>query len=317
MDLFQITHPSVASLTLFAPAKLNLFLAITGRRADGFHDLVSLAAPVDFGDTLTVEVGDGATDPGWGVLTCTDPAVPCDESNLILRAVRAFARAAGWNGSATIHLEKRIPMGAGLGGGSSNGAATLRALNTLLGQPLDEPALVALATTLGSDCPLFLNREPVIMRGRGERLERLNPDLAARLRGLPVLVFKPRFGVPTAWAYRRLAEMADEAKARARADVYLPAAVAEQRLAGWTGRPGAPVVELLYNNLERPVFDKFIALPTMFDRLEREFGLAPRMTGSGSACFAFLPDAAPADQISATVRAGWGDSSFVVETRMS
>ncbi len=123
----------VKQVVVAAPAKINLFLAITGRRADGFHDLVSVVAPVEFGDTLRAELAESFS------LTCSDPAVPVDETNLVLKASRAFAAASNWKGGAKFTLEKRIPMGAGLGGGSSDAVAALRVLNTLAGNPLAAP----------------------------------------------------------------------------------------------------------------------------------------------------------------------------------
>src|SRR5215213_4707075 len=148
-----------------APAKLNLFLAVTGRRTDGFHDLVSLVAPVAWGDTLRIEPAKADFS-----LECNDPAVPCDETNLVLKAARAFRAAGGWGGGAKFFLEKRIPMGAGLGGGSSDAAAALTGLNQLSGGRLTPAALEKLAGDVGSDCALFLRGTPVLMRGRGERI---------------------------------------------------------------------------------------------------------------------------------------------------
>jgi 4-diphosphocytidyl-2-C-methyl-D-erythritol kinase len=101
----------VEPISIFAPAKLNLFLAVTGRREDGFHDLVSVVAPLEFGDTLRVEPA------GETSLVCNDSEVPCDDSNLVLKAARVFFRAAKWEEGIRFTLEKRIPMGAGLGGG--------------------------------------------------------------------------------------------------------------------------------------------------------------------------------------------------------
>lgn len=296
--------------SLPAPAKLNLFLAITGRRADGFHDLVSVVAPLTLADTLTVEIAAGAK-PGF-TLTCTDPAVPCDESNLVLKAAHAFAQATGWSGSAAFHLEKRIPMGAGMGGGSSDGVAALRALDQLTGSRLDRATMTTIAASLGSDCPLFLHDGPVVMRGRGERVEALPATAASRLRGRRVLVFKPGFGVPTAWAYRWMAE-----QAAAGTEVYLPTAAAERQLADWIGDGAAGPEALLFNNLERPAFSKFVALPALLEQLKRDFGLAPRMTGSGSACFAFLPDSAKVAEIVGVIRTGWGESSYIVEAQIA
>src|SRR5882724_8325092 len=124
---------SVASLVVFSPAKINLFLAITGRRPDGFHDLLSVAAPLTFGDTQWIEP---RADEVFS-LTCDDPELTCDETNLVMRAARAFREATQWQGGATFRLTKRIPAGAGLGGGSSNATSTLLGMNTLAGYPLN------------------------------------------------------------------------------------------------------------------------------------------------------------------------------------
>lgn len=291
------------SVTIFSPAKLNLFLAITGRRADGFHELVSVVAPLAWGDSLTIE---SATEFS---LTCDDPAVPVDGSNLVLKAASAFRARTGWTGGAKFVLQKRIPMGAGLGGGSSNAAAALRGLNQMAGGVLDASELSEVAANVGSDCPLFLHGGPVIMRGRGEKIESL-PDVgAAKLRARDVLVFKPAFGISTPWAYGRLA-------ARAPAS-YLPPDVAEARLAAWLKDPGAEAEDLLFNNMEPPAFEKFVALPELLERLRDRFGLRPRMSGSGSACFAFLQPDTPVERVIATIQEGWGNSLFLRQTQFA
>lgn len=286
-----------------APAKLNLFLAVTGRRSDGFHDLVSVAAPVGLCDLLHVEPAAGFS------LTCDDSAVPLDDTNLVLKAAQVFQRATGWKGGATFFLEKRIPMGAGLGGGSSDGAAALRALNELAGKPLEPLALEKLGAEIGSDCALFLRGGPVVMRGRGERIEALPPSAAARLSGRRVLIFKPPFGISTPWAYARLAAGAPQS--------YLPAAEAEARLASWINDAHAPLEALLFNNMEGPAFEKFVALPVLLAKLRAVFGYVPRMSGSGSACFALLPDDAPVAEISEVIRAEWGRGALVQDERLA
>jgi 4-diphosphocytidyl-2-C-methyl-D-erythritol kinase len=298
--------------TEFSPAKLNLFLAITGRRADGFHELVSVVARLDWGDTLAIETAD----EGFS-LACDDPAVPVDGSNLVLKAAEAFRAATGWSGGARFVLEKRIPIGAGLGGGSSNAAAALRGLNALAGGVLNAERLAEAAAGVGSDCALFLRDGPVVMRGRGERVETLAAGsgdsvlqrrTVERLRGRRVLVFKPAFGISTAWAYGRMAAMAPGS--------YLSPADAEARLAAWVGDGRATVEELLFNNMEPVAFAKFPALPVLLERLRAEFGLAARMSGSGSACFALLKEDAPVDAITARIRDAWGKSAFVAEARL-
>ena len=290
-------------VVIFAPAKLNLFLAITGRRADGFHDLVSVVSTLTWGDTLRAEP---AVEFSLG---CDDPAVPVDESNLVLKAAREFAAATGWKGGARFFLEKRVPMGAGLGGGSSDAVAALRALNGLSGLGLSAVDLIPMAVKLGSDCALFLQEGPVVMRGRGETVAALSAGAAARLRGRQVLVFKPAFGISTPWAYAQMASRAPQS--------YLAAAEAEGRLQAWAERADATGEELLFNNMEPPAFGKFVALPALLGQLRDEFGLSPRMSGSGSACFALLDEAVPVAAVTASIWNAWGPTSFVIETSIA
>jgi 4-diphosphocytidyl-2-C-methyl-D-erythritol kinase len=305
-------------ITLFSPAKINLFLAITDRRADGFHNLVSVAAPLAFGDELEArrtEMGDrrsemrgaGSSEGGQFSLVCDDPAVPGDDRNLVLKAARAFAAATGFTGCVEFKLTKRIPMGAGLGGGSSNAVAALRALQELAGHPLSAGQLAEVAATLGSDCALFLHDAPVVMRGRGERVAALPADAAARLRGQRVLVFKPGFGISTPWAYQRMV---------ARGADYWPAAQAEAQLAAWIAGDG-PATELFFNNMEPAAFEKYIALPVMLEKLRRELGVTARMSGSGSACFAWLPEDVAPEPVLAVIREGWGPAVFAEVTRLA
>lgn len=300
----MFSSPAVTPLELSCPAKLNLCLAVTGRRADGFHELVSLVAPLGLADTLRVEPAAGFS------LACDDPAVPLDDTNLVLRAAAEFRRASGWSGGARFHLAKRVPMGAGLGGGSSDAAAALRALNQLAGDPLTPAALAAVAARVGSDCPLFLTGGPVVMRGRGERVEPLPAAASRHLTGRRVLVFKPAFGIATPWAYGRLAADAPAG--------YLPATEAEDRVAGLVRalERGESIDAQLFNSLERPAFAKFLALPVLLEQLRAQFGLAPRMSGSGSACFTLMPDGAAVAPVIAAVRAAWGPSAFVAETNL-
>jgi 4-diphosphocytidyl-2-C-methyl-D-erythritol kinase len=292
----------VNTVEVFSPAKINLFLAITGRRADGFHDLVSVAAPLQWGDRLEAAAGGEAL-----TLACADPAVPTDRTNLILRAAEAFRAATGWRTGVHFVLEKRIPVGAGLGGGSSNAVAALRALNRLAGEPLGAAPLAGLAAGLGSDCPLFLAEGPVAMRGRGERITPLPEMAARRLRGRRVLLFKPGFPIATGWAYGQLAA----------AGTYVPPAEAEARLAAWQGGT-EPAEALLANNMEAVAFAKFPALPVLLDRLRSSGDLAPRLSGSGSACFALLPEGGgPPSGAVAAIREAWGPLAFIQETRLA
>jgi 4-diphosphocytidyl-2-C-methyl-D-erythritol kinase len=295
----KVSAPSIP-----APAKVNLFLAVTGRRADGFHDLLSLAAPLVWGDSITLEPGGSAF-----AVDCDDPGVPTDATNLVIKAAAAFAEATGWRGGARFSIKKRIPFGAGLGGASSDAVSALVALNSLAGGPLDKPGLARVASGVGSDCALFLANSPVVMRGRGERVEPLAKEVYRRIRGARVIIFKPGFAVPTAWAYAKLAAGAPKG--------YVSLSDAEARLALWTSKPGAPAAELLFNSMEPPVFAKFPALPILIGQIGARFGIACRMSGSGSACFALLNESADAGPVEAAVRAAWGPSAFFVETRIA
>jgi len=286
-------------VAVFAPAKLNLFLAVTGRRPDGFHDLVSLVTPVDFGDVLRLAVRPAAT---ADTLECAAAGVPADATNLVLRAAVAWRSAGGEAPYVHASLEKRTPAGAGLGGGSSDAVAALRGLQELATKPLPADRLAAVAAALGSDCPLFLAAAPVVLRGRGERVSALEPTARARLAGRRVLVAKPSFGIETPWAYGRLAAGAPEA--------YLAAATAEHRLADWiAGR--CDLADLVFNSFEPVAFGKFAALPTLAARLRERCGLQLHLTGSGSACLALLPPKGPRGDPVREVREAWGPDGFV------
>ncbi|WP_231865769.1 4-(cytidine 5'-diphospho)-2-C-methyl-D-erythritol kinase [Cephaloticoccus primus] len=314
-------------LTLHAPAKVNLFLAITGQRSDGFHDLVSLAVPLDWGDELELRVlaegagraGGAGAQSGETRLRCeaSTPAceVPASADNLVQRAAAAFRAATGFSRPVDFILKKRVPVGAGLGGGSSDAVAALRGLNALAAAEnprcaLSEAALGELAAQLGADCTFFVHGRPAIMRGSGERVKPLNRSASATatadsgavsasaasafLRGQRLFLCKPAFGVNTAWAYGEMRERA-RAAGLASGSVYLAEEEAEALCERWRRAigEGASDVRMLgaltFNNMEPVVFAKYPALPVLATEFRERFGLTLRMSGSGSACFAFLP----------------------------
>lgn len=181
-------------MQLFAPAKVNLSLRILGRRPDGYHEIETVMVPLSLGDVVEVSLG------GRGItLDSNMDALPKDEGNLAVRAASRFMQEAGLKKGVRIGLGKVIPLGAGLGGGSSNAAAVLTALNALTGKPLGKSALSRVALSLGADVPFFLGGRPAIARGIGERLTALPPMPETWF----VLV-NPGFEVSTAWAYGQL-----------------------------------------------------------------------------------------------------------------
>jgi 4-diphosphocytidyl-2-C-methyl-D-erythritol kinase len=264
---------SATSITVTAPAKINLSLRVIGQRRDGFHEVDTLMTPVHgLFDTLTFTP---ATEYS---LTCDVPGIPVDESNLITRATQIFSSLSKLPCHAHVHLEKRIPHGAGLGGGSSDAAATLLAWNQWHGQPLDEKTLHDAAATLGSDVPFFLKGITARATGRGEILTPADAPPA-----LSIVLLKPSFHVSTPDAY-----------ARWKSAVALPGVSYDPVELPWG---------TLVNDLEKPVFGKFLFLAELKNWLQaRPEVQSVLMSGSGSAMFAILSDPSQADTLIHQVR---------------
>jgi 4-diphosphocytidyl-2-C-methyl-D-erythritol kinase len=182
------------ALVLRSPAKINLFLGVVGRRPDGYHDLISLMCPLTLADEVCIRFGDGPL-----TVACDHPDVPEDETNLALRAARRFMAAASANSGLEITIEKRIPVAAGLGGGSSNAAAVLTGLNDHFGLPLSPAALAGMAVAIGADVPFFLSGRPALATGIGEILQPVGP-----LRPYHVVLLCPPYGLSTAAVYKNL-----------------------------------------------------------------------------------------------------------------
>jgi 4-diphosphocytidyl-2-C-methyl-D-erythritol kinase len=246
-----------------AHAKVNLFLRVLHRREDGFHEIETLIAPITLHDSLVVEPADRLE------FYCDHPSLAADD-NLVVRAARAFFAETNREPKVRLTLRKKIPHGAGLGGGSSDAAATLRGLNRFFDTALSSEILSSLAAKLGSDVPFFLNETAATCSGRGEIVT------PARLsEALNLVLLKPEFGVPSAWAYSRW-----QATRQLASTIYEPQNFADIIFA---------------NNLERPVFEKFVFLAELKSwlRVQPEVGAA-LMSGSGSTIFAVLrPNADP------------------------
>ncbi len=276
-------------LTLSASAKINLWLRVTGKRDDGYHEVETRLCPISLADEISL-----SKRPDKAVkLTCSDATVPTDESNLALRALRAFESATGTRSGWDIHLEKRIPHGAGLGGGSSDAAAMLRGLNELGGSPLNAPQLSELAAALGSDVPFFLQEAVCDAIGRGEKVQPV--EFPWRL---PIVLIKPSFNIPTPWAYHRWAESRE-----------LPGALYAPQLCEWGN---------MVNDLERPVFEKWTLLPTLKTwLLDQPETRAALMSGSGSTLFAIARSGADAAALAERAKVFCGGATWVqvAETR--
>ncbi|MCD6305648.1 MAG: 4-(cytidine 5'-diphospho)-2-C-methyl-D-erythritol kinase [Deltaproteobacteria bacterium] len=184
-----------ASFIYFAPAKVNIRLKVIGRRSDGYHELVSVMAPVGLYDRLEFQTTSGRNI----AISCRGFRAPSDETNIACRAAKAFFARTGIDRGVSIQLIKNIPVAAGLGGGSSDAACVLKALNRTYGFPLTEIQLAELALGLGADVPFFLAERPCIARGIGEVLEPIE-----NWPSLWYLIITPSISVSTAWVYGRL-----------------------------------------------------------------------------------------------------------------
>jgi 4-diphosphocytidyl-2-C-methyl-D-erythritol kinase len=284
------------SLEKLSPCKVNLLLNILGKRPDGFHELETVMQPIQICDRLTF------SRDGHGIqLTCTDPSLPVDSRNLVYRAAAHFLTATGAQDGVRIHLEKKIPHAAGLGGGSGNAATTLLGLNELFGNPLLATKLHELAAALGSDIPFFLQSKPALATGRGEKIVSLEPFAA--LRGAYFLLVRPGFGISTPWAYQSLARFPDALNGRAGRAKKLIESLQTKSLA-----EAAPD---FYNSLEAPALEKYPLLAIFQEFFRAQGASATLMSGSGSTTFALLDSQAAAETLAEKFRQKFGETNWI------
>lgn len=290
-----------ASRTVRAFAKINLTLDVFSKRADGYHGLASVMQAISLHDLLTLTRREA---PGIG-FTCDAPeaaAIPTDSTNLVYRAALAVLEAAEAvghriEGGVDLHLVKRIPAQAGLGGGSSDAAAALLGMNALLRWELPTATLHACAARLGSDVPFFLMGGTATARGRGENLTALSDAPTSWL-----VVVKPEESVSTGWAYSQLDAIPERASHRATS--RLEAALREddrERLLAFQS-----------NDFELPVFAHFPRLAWLHDELMMAGAQAAHLCGSGAAVYGVASDAEAAQRIAARLE---GRYPFVATAR--
>ena len=285
-------------VTIQAPAKLNLSLAVLERRQDGYHEIESLMVPVTLHDTLSLRPrpdGDVRLAVRFGgnlMRLAAAPLrhdVPGDRSNLVVRAVRLLAAETGERCGLDIELVKEIPAGSGLGGGSSDAAAALVGAARVWGVAWPQDRLTALAARLGSDVPFFLAGGPAIATGRGESLERVD--------GLPplnVVIARPSTGLSTAAVYARCSPAAARRGGAA-------AAAARLSLGDVRG-----CLATMDNSLEPPARALCADVGRLLDEMAAAGAVRPMLTGSGSACFCLTRSREEAEGIAVRLEAaGW------------
>lgn len=294
-------NTAIRSISLPAPAKINLLLSVGGRRIDGFHEIFSLMAKIDLCDLVTVERYGAAGDIEC---ICLGNEALSGETNLASHCVKLWRDASGWNDGIRITIHKRIPVMAGLGGGSSDAVATLKALNLMSGKRMSFRGMKKIAASLGSDCVSFLMDGPCIASGRGEEVEPLSDESNERLRDAQLFLFKPPIGFCTADMYDRYSRLKENPAGAPR--------IVEGRnsIMAWEGSE-KDVTEILRNDLQRVAVDKYRFITPLFQMLNERFGLHPLLSGSGSCCFAFLPPKFQVEQAVACVKGCWGNESFV------
>ena len=294
----RIKHRSKNTVELFAPAKVNLFLAVTGRREDCYHDLCTVLAKVSVGDTLEMK----RRDKNGGVKLCCPGFEDLETSdNLISQAVDKWFQQSGESWGVEISLKKKIPPMSGLGGGSSDAVSALLGMNELGDDSLPEDMLYHLASEIGSDCPSFLTAGLCLAEGRGEQVRSIKESLSQQISGQKVLLFRPDIGFSTADVYAGLA----------RKKSYSSKDWALKSVKSWESG-NLPIEKFLHNDLEIPVFEKHRYFLPLFEQIKQQFGIHPRLSGSGSSCFALLP--LGFDQVSHLkdlIINAWGDKSII------
>jgi 4-diphosphocytidyl-2-C-methyl-D-erythritol kinase len=278
---------TLKTLVVDAPAKVNLCLHVLGRRADGYHELAMAMQRISLCDRLEISVENGS-----GVRVSTEGAEIGLGENIVTRAAHLYLQASGIEKSVSILLQKNIPMAAGLGGGSSDAAAVLEALNHLCGRLLPHDVLMELAAQLGADVPFFLFKEPAWATGIGTHLEPLPP-----LPAVWYLLLNPGFSVSTAWVYQSL---------------QLTKGGELANLPRFSAKSVAELVASLHNDLEVVTAGRYPEIGQMKEFLLARGAQGALMSGSGASVFGIFLSEAQACAAQQAVPADSGWLAFVV-----
>ena len=272
----------MSKITEKAYAKINISLDVTGKREDGYHEMLMVMQTVTLCDDVTVELTDGEKSSA----SCNLHFIPCDERNLAVRAANMFFEKLGRKGAAKITLDKQIPVGAGMAGGSTDAAAVLRALNSLCGKPFDRAGLEALAAEVGSDVAFCVSGGTMLASGRGEVLKALPPMPDCYL-----VISKPDFSISTPELFKKL----DSVKLRCHPDTAgILEALDERNLLKLARR--------MYNVFEDVPDRRFSTIAEIKSSLLDHGALGAVMTGTGSAVFGIFSDLDSAENAAAELK---------------
>lgn len=287
-------------LTIKAPAKINWFLKVLGKRNDGFHEIQSLIQKINLHDVLTFTALEDAVNSGLdqanNIVLETSAPIPVQQ-NLVYKAAMRLKSRYGIEKGAVIHLEKNIPMGAGLGGGSSDAAAALQGLNELWSLGLTTEDLCGTAEELGSDVPFFLLGSLSYVYGRGEKL-----ISRKALKPLDLLLVKPSFDVSTEWVYKNFALLTKKVEKVNNIEHFIRN-IERAELSGITGD--------LSNDLESVTVSSFPVIAEIKEMLRRKGAVFSLMSGSGSTVFGVFDSRRQAEEASSFFNGYW---TAVVET---
>lgn len=275
-------------MKILSPAKVNLFLHVLGKRPDGYHEIETLMCCVSLYDILHINFTNGATS-----LTCTDQEIPCDEKNHAIKAVNIFLGKFKKNIGVKIHIEKNIPSGAGLGGGSSNAAAVLSALNSHFGNPFSIKEMMSMGLEIGADVPFFLFNKPALATGIGEKLEEHALKLPYK-----ILIVYPGFSISTADVYKNLNLGLTNCKKK-----FKSLSLKQEFDA-----------QLLCNDLEHVTASIYPEINIIKEALLKQKASGVLMSGSGSSVFGLFPDSNSATNAVTVLSQNRGWRIFIVDS---
>ena len=284
-----------------APAKVNLFLSIGGKRNDGFHELRTVLAKVKLQDMVEIERSDKK---GKTEIFCKGFPELENKENLAVQMVNLWRFHTGCDDGIKIFIQKNIPFEAGLGGGSSDAVATLIGLNSLSEEKLSFDDMCGLSAKVGSDCSSFLFSGACVASGRGEIIRTVGSLIAEKISGQRIFLFKPTCGFSTKGIYSQF---------KKEDRLFDETAKMDQRIQDWEAGK-LSLLEFMHNDLATPISRKYLFIPVLFKEIMERFSLKPMVSGSGSCCFIIVPQELDLRPVRNFILEAWGEDTLLKET---